>query len=239
MGSMAIDEGLFMDTIQTDSMTELTPRQQEILEFIEAESQAGRVVPTLREIAKRFGFKSHRAAACHLAAIKAKGYVQWESRKARSLRAICGVAVHKRIVHIPLFGSIPAGFGQDSQQDADGCVSVNSETIGFTPTRTTFALRVTGDSMIGRHIIPGDVVLIEHRQEPQDGQVVAALIDGQTTLKTFVRGHGQAYLRSENPQYPNLIPAEELKIQGVVKALLRKAPMAKNRSEEQNHETES
>jgi repressor LexA len=207
-----------------DSMAELTARQQEILDFVEAEAQAGRPVPTHREIARRFGFKSHRAVACHLAAIKAKGYIRWQTRRARSLRSTSGFERFRtRVVDIPLYGSIPAGLAEDQRQEPDGSVSVDVRTIGFTPTRTTFALRVKGDSMLGRHIMPGDIVLIEHQEEPNDGQVVAALIDGETTLKTFVRQGGKAYLKSENAEYPDLSPAEQLQVQGVLKALVRKA----------------
>ena len=97
------------------------------------------------------------------------------------------------------------------------------ESIGFKPTRNSFALRVTGDSMMGRHILAGDVVVLEHGPEPHNGQVVAALIDGESTLKTFVLKGGKPYLRAENPKYPDLIPAQELMIQGVLKALIRKA----------------
>ena len=97
------------------------------------------------------------------------------------------------------------------------------ESIGFKPTRNTFALRVTGDSMIGRHILDGDVVVLEHGPEPRNGQIVAALIDRESTLKTYVVKGGKPYLKAENPKYPNLIPAQELVIQGVVKALIRKA----------------
>jgi repressor LexA len=84
-------------------------------------------------------------------------------------------------------------------------------------------LRVTGDSMIGRHILDGDFVVLEHGPEPRTGQIVAALIDGASTLKTFVLKGGKPYLRAENPKYPDLIPAQELMIQGVVKALIRRA----------------
>jgi repressor LexA len=122
-----------------------------------------------------------------------------------------------------LFGSIPAGFAQKQEQDAEGCVSVDVESVGFKPTRNTFALRVNGDSMIGRHIVSGDIVVLEHGPEPRHGQVVAALIDGESTLKTFVRKGNKFYLKAENPKYPDLIPAEELMIQGVFKALIRKA----------------
>jgi len=97
------------------------------------------------------------------------------------------------------------------------------DSIGFKPTRNTFALRVTGDSMIGRHILDGDVVVLEHGPEPRNGQIVAALLDGDSTLKTYVVKSGKPYLRAENPKYPNLIPAQELMIQGVFKALIRRA----------------
>ena len=97
------------------------------------------------------------------------------------------------------------------------------ESIGFRPTRNTFALRVTGDSMIGRHILDGDVVVLEHGPEPRHGDIVAALIDGESTLKTFLQRSGKPYLKAENEKYPDLLPAQELMIQGVFKALIRRA----------------
>jgi repressor LexA len=126
-------------------------------------------------------------------------------------------------VDIPLFGSIPAGIPQVREQDAEGCVSVDIQTIGIKPTRNTFALRVSGDSMIGKHICDGDIVVLEFGPEPRHGQIVAAYIDGASTLKTFLVKNGKPYLRAENPKYPDLIPAQELTIQGVFKALIRRA----------------
>ncbi len=205
-------------------MVELTQAQQKILDFIQAEIHAGFPVPTHREIASRFGFASSRAAACHLEAIKRKGHLESDPGKARSLRITSPLArLRGRIRDIPLFGSIPAGFAQDREQQAEGCVSVDVESIGFKPTRNTFALRVTGDSMIGRHILDGDIVVLEHGPEPRHGQVVAALIDGGSTLKTFLLKSGKPWLKAENPKYPDLMPADELMIQGVLKALIRKA----------------
>jgi len=96
--------------------------------------------------------------------------------------------------------------------------------LGFKPGRNTFALRVSGDSMIGRHIVDGDIVVLEHGPEPRHGDVIAALIDGESTLKTFLRKNGKPFLKAENPKYPNFIPAEELMIQGVFKTLIRQAP---------------
>jgi repressor LexA len=122
-----------------------------------------------------------------------------------------------------LFGSIPAGFAQNREQETEGCISVDVDSIGFKPTRNTFALRVTGDSMIGKCILNGDIVVLEHGPEPRNGDVVAALVDGASTLKTFVRKNGKPYLKAENSKYPDLIPAQELMIQGVFRALIRKA----------------
>jgi len=204
-------------------MQDLTRAQQRVLDFIQTEVHASRPNPTLREIANHFGFRSHRAAACHLEAIKRKGFLASDPGKARSLRVISPwMKIRRRVTDIPLFGSIPAGFAQNREQETEGCVSVDVESIGFKPTRNTFALRVTGDSMIDRHILDGDVVVLEHGPEPRHGEIVAALIDGESTLKTFLRKSGKPYLKAENPKYPDLIPAQELMIQGVVRALLRR-----------------
>jgi repressor LexA len=177
-------------------MSKPTRAQQRVLDFIQAEVHAGGLIPTLREIAAQFGFRSHRAAACHLEALKRKGLIESEPGKARSLRVISPLAkLRSRILDIPLFGSIPAGFAREREPEAEGCVSVDIESIGFRPTRNTFALRVTGDSMIGRHILDGDVVVLEHGPEPRHGDIVAALIDGESTLKTFLRRTANPILR--------------------------------------------
>ena len=131
-------------------------------------------------------------------------------------------ANRRAAVEIPLFGSIPAGFGRDREEEADECIPVTIDSIGFKPTRNTFALRVSGDSMMGKHILDGDIVVLEHGPEPRPGQVVAALIDRKSTLKTFVVKNGKPFLKAENPKYPDLIPSDELMIQGVVRAVLRR-----------------
>jgi repressor LexA len=181
-------------------------------------------MPTRQEIAAHFGFRSPNAVTGHLRLLRKKGVIASEPGKARSLRITSPLAkLRHLIVDIPLYGSIPAGMPQNREQDAEGCVSVDVDSIGYRHTRNTFALRVTGDSMIGRHILDGDFVILEHGPEPRNGQVVAALIDGASTLKTFVVRGGRPYLKAENPKYPDLIPAQELMIQGVLKALIRRA----------------
>ena len=83
--------------------------------------------------------------------------------------------------------------------------------------------------MIDAHILDGDIVILEDRKDVQGGDIVAALIDGETTLKRYVLDHGRPYLKAENPHYPNLVPARELRVQGVMVSLVRKQPTAPRR----------
>ena len=203
--------------------TPLTQRQNEVLRLLEAHQAQGEPPPSYREIGERLGMPNVSAVARHVDALRRKGFLVTKYGKSRSI-ALKSPLQHlrHRIVHIPLFGSIPAGPPGEREQDAEGCVSVDVESVGIRPTSRTFALRISGDSMIGKHILDGDVVVIEHGKEPRTGDVVAALIDGQSTLKTFVMQRGRPFLRAENPKYPDLVPAAELVIQGVMVALIRK-----------------
>ncbi len=206
-------------------MIEPTKRQWKVFEFVRETLSKGQSAPTIREIAETFGYRSKRAAECHIEALIRKGWLVSDPGKARSLRLAEAVGpVRGRLADIPLHGAIPAGFGREREQEAEGCVTVDVDSIGFKPTRNTFALRVVGDSMIGKHILDGDIVLLDHGPEPRPGQVVAALIDRKSTLKTFVLKNGRPHLKSENPKYPDLLPSEELMIQGVMRALIRRAP---------------
>ena len=206
-------------------MERLSKKQQAIRAFIANELAASRPCPSHREIAAHFGFASSYAAACHVQALIRKGALLAEAGKARALCLAEDAKPIRRaaFAEIPIFGAIPAGFGQEREQEAEGCVMVDIATIGFKPTRNTFALRVTGDSMIGRYVCNGDIVILEHGPEPRHGQMVAALIDRKSTLKTFVLKNNKPFLKAENPKYPDLIPSEELMIQGVFRALIRKA----------------
>ena len=204
-------------------MTELTRRQQQIADFIDRRHRDSGLAPTFREIAAHFGFAGVGSVVTHIRALRKKGVLPKETGQARSLRVQSPLAaLRKRVADIPVYGSIPAGFADDRKQEAKGCVSIDIETLGIKPTPRTFALEVRGDSMIGKCIMDGDIAIIEHGVQPRTGDVVAALIDGQVTLKTFVTQKGKPFLHAENPKYPNLLPQEELQIQGVMVTLIRK-----------------
>src|SRR5262245_29451281 len=117
-------------------MAELTEIQRRVFEFVRDRILSGQTSPTLREVTSEFGWRSKRAAACHLEAIIRKGWLVSEPGKARSLRPVERIKIpREKTVTIPLYGSIPAGFGQDREQEAGECVPVTIESIGFKPTR--------------------------------------------------------------------------------------------------------
>jgi repressor LexA len=212
-------------------MKSLTQRQQDVIQFIRQTIDRAGVAPTLREIAAHFRFRSVKAAADHVTALRRKGALAGAPRRARALQVVdlagggwaTARALGRRVVRLPIYGGIPAGLAEDRRQEARGCVAVDLETLGIRPSPRTFALEVRGDSMIGRHIIDGDLVVLEHGKTPRPGDVVAALIDNESTLKTFVQERGQPpSLKAENPRYPRLHPAGELVIQGVMVGLIRK-----------------
>ncbi len=206
-------------------MKELTERQRQIWDFIQQQQQAG-LAPTVRDIAAHFHFSSPNAAQCHIEALLAKGFLKNLPGRARSLQPVDPNApkdrVRSQIVTVPIYGSIPAGLPQEGTQEEEGCMLIDVNTLGIKPTARTFGLKVRGDSMLGKHIVDGDVAIVEHGVQPRPGDVVAALIDGQVTLKTFLVQRGKPFLRAENPRYPDLIPQQELQIQGVMVALVRK-----------------
>ncbi len=178
-------------------------------------------MPSTRDIQKHFGFASQTAAMGHLRALERKGVIR---RLAGMARAVVFSNEEDRsgMLHIPIYGSIPAGFAADNPQFSNEAVGVDRRMLKIAPGTKPFALRVRGDSMTGAHICDGDVVILEHR-EPRPYDVVAALIDEESTLKRYMVDDGRPFLRAENPKYPNLIPARELVIQGVMIGLVRGA----------------
>ena len=177
-------------------------------------------MPSTREIQHHFGFASQTAAVSHLRALEKKGVIQKVAGKARAL-VFPEELERDQIVDVPILGQIAAGMASETEQENDGCISIDITSLGIPRNSKTFALKVRGDSMIDAHIMPGDFVVLEFK-EPRNGDIVAALIDGETTLKRYIVKGGKPYLQAENEIYPDLIPARELVVQGVMVALLRR-----------------
>ena len=204
----------------------LTERQRGILEFIQSEQREKGMTPSTREIQHHFGFASQTSVMQYIDALERKGFLDRHAGKARALIT----PVQKiRITDIPIYGQIPAGMATLTEQTIEGHISLDARSVNASKNGRTFALRVRGDSMIDAHILDGDIVILEDRKDVQNGDIVAALIDGETTLKRYITEHGRPYLKAENPLYPNLVPARELRIQGVLVSLVRKQMAAPRR----------
>ena len=198
----------------------LTNRQQQVLEFIAAAQHKSGVTPSTREIQEHFGFASQTAAVNHLRALERKGVLQRHAGKARAM-ALVSTLNRDPIIDIPIYGSIAAGFAELAEESRDGVLSMDTRAVGLASTARAFALKVRGDSMVGAQINDGDLVVLEQRGA-KNNDIVAALIDGETTLKRLVVEKGKTFLKAENPKYPDLIPLTELSVQGVMVALVRK-----------------
>jgi len=203
-------------------MSELTARQKEVLDFIRQQQRETGLPPSSREIQTYFGFQSQTAAMNHLRALERKGVINRTPGKARSavdpsLRFLSGFRP------VPLLGQIPAGMPAEASETGGTKLGVDLAAFGVHSNAEVFAVKVRGDSMIGAQIANGDTVLLQ-RRVPKNREIVAALIDGESTLKRYVVNHGEPFLKAENPSYPDLIPAAELVIQGVMIGLLRRVP---------------
>lgn len=207
---------------------ELTQRQEEILAYIATHMREQGTWPSFREIQSHFGFKSTNAVMGHLKALEKKGYLTRVAGQARTFKLNHQLMEENLpadaldLVDVPLYGSIAAGYPDGVESSGEiGRLQVDRQTAGLGRGKRSFALKVRGESMIDAGIQDGDIVIVEQRPA-EDNDIVAALIDGETTLKRFVHKPGRApYLKAENQIYPQLHPVSELLIQGVAKAIVR------------------
>ena len=208
-------------------MSDLTKRQREILEFICRHQVEQGYWPSIRDIQRYFRFKSTNAVVGHVRALEKKGAINRIPGQARAYRPVGFVSGRPlggdEVVDVPVFGSIAAGYPDGVEPgDAVGRLQVDMATVSSNGGKRSFALRVRGESMIDAGINDGDTVVVDPRP-PRDGDIVVALIDGQSTLKRFVKQRGGLpFLKSENSAFPTMHPISELIIQGVATALVRR-----------------
>jgi repressor LexA len=201
----------------------LTPLECRLLQFVQSALDQSGQAPTIEQIAAHFLFENTELAQRHIGFLQEKGLLDSDLFENRITCLATPWSDVSSAFEVPLLGKIAAGLPVTEEQDFHSCLPVSLEKLGIAPTQNLFALEVRGDSMIGKNIAEGDYVILDKGRMPRSGHVVAALVDGQSTLKTFVREKGQTFLRAENPNYADIIPAEEMKIQGVMVFLLRRS----------------
>jgi repressor LexA len=200
----------------------LTERQQAVLDFIRTHQTTKGVPPSSREIQRHFGFASQNAAVCHLRALAHKGLVTQLADWSWGLRAR---EVQAHLFEVPVYGSIPAGLPAMQEQQPVERIGIDPTLFGLRRWKPlhVWALRVQGDSMIGAHILDGDLAVLE-RREPRPGDIIAALVDStESTLKRLVHVRGKPVLRAENKRYGDIVPEQRLECQGVLVGVIRRS----------------
>jgi repressor LexA len=175
--------------------------------------------PSIREIARRFRIKSTKTVSDLLHALETKGYIEREESRSRGVR-ILGFSSTQHIQPVPYYGQIHAGEPTLLPEHRAGFITMDRR---FLAGEDTFFLKVKGDSMAGRAILDGDYVMISPSAEPKDGDVIAARLGSETTIKTL-RRHGTSTTlepANANEQSIQVGPSDDFKVLGVVTGVFR------------------
>ncbi|MBO3749123.1 transcriptional repressor LexA [Streptosporangiaceae bacterium NEAU-GS5] len=213
----------------------LTPRQRKILEVIRDSVQQRGYPPSMREIGEAVQLTSTSSVSHQLTALQRKGYLRRDPHRPRALEVrLPGEPVlwvdpdatdedeaafnRPTATYVPLVGRIAAGGPILAEESVEDVFALPKQLVGE---GTLFLLQVAGDSMIEAAIADGDWVVVRQQPVAENGDIVAAMIEGEATVKTFKRQDGHVWLLPHNPAYQP-IPGDEASILGKVTAVLRK-----------------
>lgn len=195
----------------------LTLIQARILAAIRRRADRGEPVPTYRDLCAEFGWSSTGTARDHLQALARKGYLELSGGRAH--RQIRLREEPLAVIRVPVVGRVVAGSPITAEENVEGRIPVPAEWAGR---GAHFALRVTGDSMKDAGILDGDHVIVRQQASAEDGDIVVATLEGETTLKRLRRRGRLVSLVAENPCYrPIEVRTDAAVIHGVVVGLLR------------------
>jgi len=200
-------------------MQDLTARQRQVLDAIVDYRAERGYLPSIRELRRMLGVSSLRGVTIHLDALERKGWIERESTS-RSIRVLGPERSWGHFRSIPLLGTIAAGVPLLAVGNVEGHIPFPADMVGRSD--ELFALRVRGDSMLGDHILDGDLVIVERRQTAENGQIVAALIGDEATVKRLDMRSTPPRLLPSNPAYePIALDSEDSRILGRVVGLIR------------------
>jgi repressor LexA len=217
--------------------TGLTQRQRMVLEVIRDSVQRRGYPPSMREIGEAVGLTSTSSVSHQLRSLQRKGFLRRDPNRPRAVEVRVPGATPVRTdegafeaaggqpsatrpapAYVPLVGRIAAGGPILAEEAVEDVFTLPKQLVGE---GTHFLLKVTGDSMIEAAIADGDWVVVRQQPVAEQGDIVAAMIDGEATVKTFKRRDGHIWLMPQNPAYEP-IPGDEASILGRVVAVLRK-----------------
>jgi repressor LexA len=202
----------------------LTSRQREILDLISSTVQDRGYPPSVREIGDVVGLSSPSTVHSHLSTLAAEGFIRRDPSKPRAIEVISddgAIPISRAAVRdVPLVGSIAAGSPILAEEDIEEVYPLPTELVGQEP---VFMLKIRGDSMIDLGIFDRDYVVVQKQQTASNGQIVAALVEGEeATVKTFKRTGNGITLLPANENYEPMVFTDGVEILGVVVAVLRR-----------------
>ncbi|MGH3886043.1 MAG: transcriptional repressor LexA [Pseudonocardiaceae bacterium] len=205
----------------------LTPRQRRVLEVIRDWVQRFGYPPSVREIGEAVGLTSTSSVAHQLRALERKGYLRRDPNRPRAVGVrpaesapdtLEATSARPTPIFVPVVGRIAAGGPVLAEQAVEDVFPLPKEIVGG---GSLFLLRVVGDSMVEAAITDGDWVVVRQQPTAENGDIVAAMIDAEATVKTFKRRDGRVWLLPQNPAYEP-IPGDEATVLGRVVAVLRR-----------------
>jgi repressor LexA len=198
----------------------VTRRQKEILDYLSRHISRHGYAPTIEEIGEHFGLASLATVHKHLSNLQEKGLIKREWNRSRALELV-SADLSVAAVEVPLLGRVAAGSPIEAIESRE-TIAIPKDMVGR---NDTYVLQVKGDSMIDEQIRDGDYVIVENRKSARDGEMVIALLSGENvTLKKLYRERGgKVRLQPANARMkPLLVPADDVRVQGVVVGVLRR-----------------
>lgn len=212
-----------LDPFEHLDTSALPPRQQRILLMIRDWVVKYGYSPSTRQIGDAVGLRSSSSVSKHLKSLEDNGFLRRSSTMSRPidvrlfLREPSTQRSADDSVAVPVVGDIAAGSPISAEEHVDDVLTVPRELTGR---GTVFGLRVRGDSMIEAAICDGDIVVVRQHHEAYSGQIVAAMIDGEATVKVYRQRNGHVYLEPRNPNY-DVIDGDSAVVLGIVVSVLR------------------
>lgn len=206
-------------------MSELTPKQREILEYIVQEVREKGYPPAVREIGKAVNLKSSSTVYSHLVSLEKKGFIRRDPTKPRAIEILLSEykiqtteVEERRIINLPILGKVAAGSPILAVENVEDFFPLP---LDFVQNQESYILQIKGDSMIEAGIFNGDYVIVHQQSTAKNGDIVVALIDNEATVKTFYKEKDHIRLQPENSLLEPII-VQEVKILGKVIGLFRK-----------------
>lgn len=197
----------------------ISPKQQEILEYIKAQILERGFPPAVRDICEAVKLKSTSSVHSHLETLEKNGYIRRDPTKPRAIEILDDSFnfTRREMVNVPILGRVAAGEPILAEQNIENYFPIPME---YMPNKQTFMLKVKGESMINAGILDGDYVLVEERKTARNGEMVVALVEDGATVKTFYKEEGIIRLQPQNDTMDPII-VRDVQILGKVIGVFR------------------